>query len=183
MPDAALPPLVTLLGVSGSGKTTLAAALVGHWTAAGRRVGYVKHASHGFDMDRPGKDTARLTEAGAAGVAVVGPDGFAYLERRASVGPETIVARWFADRDVVVLEGFRSHGHPAVVVVGAAPPLTAVREARGRVLAVVAGPGGPDDATRAAAGAAPVFLRDDVAGLAAHLETALALPRGRRPAP
>jgi len=177
MPDTPRPALLSLLGVSGAGKTTLAAALVRHWAAAGRRVGYVKHASHGFDVDRPGKDTARLTEAGAAGVAVTGPGGFAYLERGAPVAPETIVARWFTDCDVVVLEGFRSHGHPAVVVVGAAPPLAAIREARGPVLAVVAGPNGPDDATRSAAGTALVFPRDDVAGLAAHLDAALGLAR------
>jgi len=169
------PALVSLLGVSGSGKTTLAAALVRRFTGAGRRVGYVKHASHGFDMDRPGKDTARLTDAGAAGVAVAGPDGIAYLERGVLASPDLLVARWFADRDLVVLEGFRSHGYPAVVLVGAALPATAVREARGPVLAVVAGPDGPDEATRGAAGSAPVFARDDVEGLATHLEAVLGL--------
>ena len=173
MPSPHRPALVSLLGASGSGKTTLAAALVRHWTASGLRVGYLKHASHGFEMDRPGKDTALLTEAGAAGVGVAGPDGVAYLERGTPAAPDTLVARWFADRDIVLLEGFRAHGHPAVVLVGPSDPATAVGEARGPVLAVVAGPDGPTDAVRRSAGAAPVFARTDVSTLAALLRTAL----------
>ena len=35
----------------------------------------------------------------------------------------------FADRDVVVLEGFRSHGSPTVVVAGEGNPRPALAEA------------------------------------------------------
>lgn len=130
MPPAS-PPVVSLLGPSGSGKTTLAAALVGRWTRQGRRVGYVKHASHGFDVDRQGKDSARVAEAGAVGVALTGPGGFAYLERGEPRDAREIVAAHFADRDVVVLEGFRGEGYPAVVLPGAQPAARALAEATG----------------------------------------------------
>jgi molybdopterin-guanine dinucleotide biosynthesis protein B len=166
------PVLLSLLGPSGAGKTSLAVVLVRRWTAAGLRVGYLKHASHGFQMDRPGKDSDRATAAGAAGVAVTGPGGFAYVERGESAEPEAILGRWFADRDVVVLEGFRTHGFPAVVLAGGQTASAAVAEARGPVLAVVIGRDGIE-AARAAWGGAPVFAPDDLDGLAAHLEVAL----------
>jgi molybdopterin-guanine dinucleotide biosynthesis protein B len=171
------PPVLSLLGPSGSGKTTLAAALVARWTRAGRRVGYVKHASHGFDVDRPGKDSARVTEAGAAGVALTGPGGFAYLERGEPLDPRAIVASHFADRDVVVLEGFRGAGFPAVVLPGGQPAERALAEATGPLLALAGE--GEDVAAAAAARGVPRFDRDAVDALAAHLERALGLGPGR----
>ena len=172
MPPAP-PPVVSLLGPSGSGKTTLAAALVGRWARQGRRVGYVKHASHGFDVDRPGKDSARVAEAGAVGVALTGPGGFAYLERGEPRDAREIVAAHFADRDVVVIEGFRGAGYPAVVLPGAQPAARALAEATGAVLAVVGD--GADAESAAAARAVPRFSRDDVDALGAHLERVLGL--------
>jgi molybdopterin-guanine dinucleotide biosynthesis protein B len=168
-----LPPVLSLLGPSGSGKTSLAVALVARWSAAGRRVGYLKHASHGFDVDRPGKDSARVAEAGAAGVALAGPSGFAYLERRAPRDPREVIGAFFSERDVVVLEGFRGAGFPAVVLPGEQPIERALAEATGPLLAVV-GEGLEVKRVGAARGVS-VFSREDVDGLAAHLEGALGL--------
>lgn len=168
------PVLLALVGPSGAGKTTLATALVRRWSAAGLRVGYVKHASHGFQMDRPGKDTDRVAGAGALGVAVSGPGGTAYLERTETRDPTALVARFFPAADLVVVEGFREAGLPAVVLTGDAEPAAAVAEARGTVLCVAA-PAGRLAATRACGRATTVFDRDDVVGIAAHLESALGL--------
>jgi molybdopterin-guanine dinucleotide biosynthesis protein B len=168
-----LPPVVSLLGASGTGKTTLATALVARWVRTGLRVGYVKHASHGFEVDRPGKDTDRVADAGAAGVAVTGPGGFALLERGAPHDPEDVVARHFADRDVVVLEGFRAHGLPAVVTAGEGDPRAALAAARGPVLALLVARA-PEEGARAA-GPVPVFAAAGTEALAAHLEEVLGL--------
>ncbi|MGB4765942.1 MAG: molybdopterin-guanine dinucleotide biosynthesis protein MobB, partial [Rugosibacter sp.] len=51
-------------GYSGAGKTTLLEALIPRFVAAGLRVSLLKHAHHHFDIDRPGKDSYRLREAG-----------------------------------------------------------------------------------------------------------------------
>ncbi len=177
MTQHAPPVLVALVGPSGAGKTTLAAALVRRWSAAGLRVGYVKHASHGFEMDRPGKDTDRVAGAGAAGVAVSGPSGTAYLERTESHDPLTLVARFFPTADVVVVEGFREAGLPAVVLTGDTEPAAAIAEARGKVLAAAA-PAPRLGAARACAGAVAVFDRDDIVGIAAHLEAVLRVGAG-----
>lgn len=170
MPDLR-PVVFSLLGPSGAGKTSLAARLVGHWRAAGLSVGYAKHASHGFDMDREGKDTWVLSSAGATGVAVTGPGGTAFVERGEPADVRALVARFFPACDVVVAEGFRDAALPAVVVASGAQAAEALATARGPVLALVT----PDGR---GAGADVVLARDDVAAVAARVEAAL-FPSGR----
>jgi molybdopterin-guanine dinucleotide biosynthesis protein B len=53
-----------IAGYSGSGKTTLLEKLIPQLTARGLKVSVIKHAHHGFDIDRPGKDSYRHREAG-----------------------------------------------------------------------------------------------------------------------
>jgi molybdopterin-guanine dinucleotide biosynthesis protein B len=164
------PPLVlALAGPSGAGKTTLAEHLVRTWSGVGLRVGYVKHASHGFQMDRPGKDSARLSASGAAGVAVTGPEGTAFLE---PVGPSTadrLVRRFFPDADVVVVEGFREEALPTVLIVGDASPIEIPGDDSGRVLAGY-GPSGRRAALEELLGDRPVFERSQLGGLVEYLD-------------
>ena len=168
------PALLSLLGPSDSGKTTLAVILVDRWTRAGRRVGYLKHASHGFEMDRPGKDTARALAAGGVGVAVTGPEGTAYLDRARVRDPRELVARFFPACDVCVLEGFRDAALPAVVIAGPEGEAAYLDEARGELLAVLAA---PDSAAARAAEErrVPCFGTDAVEDLVRRLEDRLAI--------
>ncbi|OYW28577.1 MAG: molybdopterin-guanine dinucleotide biosynthesis protein B, partial [Methyloversatilis sp. 12-65-5] len=55
-------------GYSGSGKTTLIEQLIPHFVLEGLTVSLIKHAHAGFDIDRPGKDSFRLREAGCTEV-------------------------------------------------------------------------------------------------------------------
>ena len=76
-----LPPAVAVVGLSGSGKTHVIAGLIRRLRARGLRPVAIKHAAHGFDLDRPGTDSQRLAEAGAAAVWLVGPgEGAARLQ-------------------------------------------------------------------------------------------------------
>ncbi len=52
-------------GWSGSGKTTLIEAIIPRLRKAGLRVVVLKHSLHGFELDRPGKDSDRFFQAGA----------------------------------------------------------------------------------------------------------------------
>jgi molybdopterin-guanine dinucleotide biosynthesis protein B len=165
--------LVSLLGDSGTGKTTLSVGLLARWRSSGLRVGYIKHASHGFDLDRPGKDSARASEAGAEGVVLTGPQGVAFQEQEPDLDPRRLVRRFLADRDVVVLERFRDAALPSVLVVGPRGPAVARAAARGQVLAYVRGAGSPPFASESAA--TPVFETEDLESLAAHLEARLRL--------
>ena len=63
------PLVVGVTGASGSGKTALVAGLLRRLAADGVRAAAVKHAAHGFALDRPESDSTRLAEAGAGIVA------------------------------------------------------------------------------------------------------------------
>ena len=47
---------IGLAGWSGAGKTTLIVRLIPELNLRGVSVSTIKHAHHGFDVDRPGKD-------------------------------------------------------------------------------------------------------------------------------
>ena len=100
--------VVHFIGPSGSGKTTLIEKLIRRLKAKGLRVGAVKHAHHGFTMDKPGKDSYRFRHAGAAAVSVVSPHATALLCRRP---PRQAPARWlmraYPHLDIILVEGFR----------------------------------------------------------------------------
>ena len=63
MPEAKAA-VVHIVGKSGAGKTRLVTRLVRELRRRGYSVGTVKHASHGFDPDRRGKDSWRHFAAG-----------------------------------------------------------------------------------------------------------------------
>jgi len=99
-----------IVGWSGSGKTTLIVALLPLLRARGLRVSTVKHAHHGFDMDRPGKDSYRHRAAGAAEVMVVSGARWALLHELE--GPEPPLSELLvrlARTDLVLVEGFKSY--------------------------------------------------------------------------
>jgi molybdopterin-guanine dinucleotide biosynthesis protein B len=107
-----------LVGRSGSGKTTLMVTLVAELRRRGLSVSTIKHAHHGFDMDRPGKDSWRHREAGAEEVMVVSGNRWALLaEIRDEPEPtlDDLLAR-MRPVDLVLIEGFHSHGHAMLEV-------------------------------------------------------------------
>ncbi len=67
------PPLVSIVGNSGAGKTTLLEKLIAAVTQRGFRVGTIKHDVHGFEMDKPGKDSWRHKQAGAVTTLISSP--------------------------------------------------------------------------------------------------------------
>lgn len=110
--------ILALVGRSGSGKTTLMERLLPHVRAHGLTVSTVKHAHHGFDIDKPGKDSWRHREAGAEEVLLISGGRWALLhEVRDEAEPvlEDLLAR-MAPVDVVLVEGFHSHGLPSIEV-------------------------------------------------------------------
>ncbi|MGO9744128.1 MAG: molybdopterin-guanine dinucleotide biosynthesis protein B [Roseiarcus sp.] len=107
-----------LVGRSGSGKTTLMTALIPTLVARGVTVSTVKHAHHGFDIDRPGKDSFRHREAGASEVMLVSDSRWALMHemRGEPEAPLTSLIARMAPVDLLLIEGFHSHRHPAIEV-------------------------------------------------------------------
>lgn len=67
------PPIISIVGFSGAGKTTLLEKLIPELTKRGYNVGTIKHDVHGFEMDRPGKDSWRHKQAGAVATIISSP--------------------------------------------------------------------------------------------------------------
>ena len=106
-----------IVGWSGSGKTTLLTALLPGLRAHGLSVSTVKHTHHGFDMDRPGKDTYRHREAGAHEVLVAAGSRWALLHE--VVGPEPplpALLERLDPVDLVLVEGYKTHPFPKLEV-------------------------------------------------------------------
>jgi len=114
-----IPPIVCVIGKKKSGKTLTAVGLVRELARRGHRVMSAKHGHH-FDLDTEGKDSWRHRhEAGAERVVVAGPDDLAVLggwDSRGERPLEELVARYLADGDIVVAEGFKTSAAPKIEV-------------------------------------------------------------------
>ena len=115
---AGSPPAVCVMGWSGSGKTTFLEKLIPVLTARGLRVSVVKHDGHGFEVDRPGKDTWRFTQAGAAAAAISGPNGWAVMSREDITLGDLL--RRLPPSDIVLVEGHKLSPLPKLQVYRAA---------------------------------------------------------------
>lgn len=104
-------------GYSGAGKTTLIEALLPRLADRGLRVGVVKHDAHQLAIDRPGKDTARFYDAGAAVVCAHDP-GQQFVRTRADgpARPREILVGLPADLDFVLVEGHKDAPLPKLVL-------------------------------------------------------------------
>jgi len=154
-----------LAGYSGSGKTTLLAGLVPRFVAMGLRVSLIKHAHHEFDIDRPGKDSYRLREAGCSEVLLVSGHRWALMhELRGAPEPslDEQLAR-MSDCDLVLVEGFK---HTPI------PKIEVYRPANGKPL--IAGMAIPDIVAVATDEAAAVLPRVEVPVLALDDHAAIA---------
>ena len=107
-----------IAGYSGSGKTTLIEKLLPELTRRGLKVSVIKHAHHGFDIDRPGKDSYRQREAGASEVMITCGQRWALLhELRAAAEPSLAgYLTRFSPCDLVLVEGFKNEPIPKLEV-------------------------------------------------------------------
>lgn len=165
-----------VFGISGwknSGKTGLTERLVSEFTRRGYRVSTIKHAHHDFDIDKPGADSFRHRQAGAAEVAIVSDRRFAIMhELRGEAEPplEAILAR-LAPCDLVLIEGYKREPVPKI-------------EAR-RLQSPGREPLAPNDPHIVAIAAdypvtdtlLPVFDLDDTASIADFVVTITGLPQ------
>lgn len=120
---ARLPPILAFAAPSGTGKTTLIEGVVRVLVGRGLKVAVLKADAHRVVLDRPGKDSWRFSEAGAASVAVMSAERLALFERfEGERSLMHVIDRLFPDAEIVLAEGFRSSGLPSVRVFRAGGP-------------------------------------------------------------
>ncbi|QWV94595.1 molybdopterin-guanine dinucleotide biosynthesis protein B [Geomonas oryzisoli] len=108
---------VSFVAKSGTGKTTLLEKVIIHLKERGYKVGVIKHDAHRFDIDHPGKDSYRLTAAGADTMLISSPEKLAIVKKHTQSPPiEELIETYFSDMDIVVTEGFKKSGMPKIEV-------------------------------------------------------------------
>ena len=160
---------IHIVGRKNSGKTTLVVDLVTVLREQGLCVGTVKHTHHQHQLDTPGKDSFRHSEAGAEVVGILTP-GVDAVFRKAKTSDTSAdrydqIAPLYSDCDLVVVEGDSQCAATKVEVWRDAvnePPLAQTDQS---ILAVVS-----DDAVSVDQ---PVWSRADVEAIATRVRETL----------
>lgn len=110
-------PIISIVGRTNSGKTTLVERIIPEFKKRGYRVGAIKHDVHEFEIDHEGKDTFRMSSAGADTVVIASNEKMAMVK---SIDHEYTIdemAAWlFPDVDIVITEGFKKQDKPKIEV-------------------------------------------------------------------
>ena len=109
-------PVISLVGKSGVGKTTALERIIREIKRRGYRVGTVKHDTHGFEMDKPGKDSWRHAQAGSDAVVVAGPRKMALIRKTDGEMPLEEIVELMGDLDLVITEGYKRGNRPKIEV-------------------------------------------------------------------
>lgn len=116
LPPARKQPIISFVGHSGSGKTTFIEKLIPLLVKAGLKVAIIKHDVHGFEMDKPGKDTWRHKKAGAAATMISSPTQIGLVMDVNYDHKPHELAPLFSFADVILTEGFKYGPYPKLEV-------------------------------------------------------------------
>ncbi len=110
------PPIISVVGYSGAGKTTLMEKLIGELTLRGYRVGSIKHDVHGFEMDKPGKDSWRHKQAGASTTLISSPRQIGMvMDVDHDHNPDEL-RKFFPHVNIILTEGYKKQSRPKVEI-------------------------------------------------------------------
>ena len=110
-------PIVSVVGKSGAGKTTFLEELIREIKRRGYRLAVVKHDTHGFEIDRPGKDTWRMAQAGSDVVVISSPEKMAMIKKTGRDLPLDEIAQFIGDDvDLILSEGYKREDKPKIEV-------------------------------------------------------------------
>ncbi len=109
-------PVISVVGKSNSGKTTYLEKLIPVIKSRGIKIGVIKHDAHKFDIDIPGKDSWRLTQAGADVMVISSAEKLAIIEKRKEdISLDEIVSR-IHDVDLILTEGYKAGTKPKIEI-------------------------------------------------------------------
>ena len=108
MSDNSAPPVLSVVGYTDSGKTTYLEKLIPALKKRGIKLCVIKHDAHSFDMDTPGKDSWRLTQAGADITVVSSPAKIAVIEKwEHEENLSALALRFKGKVDLILTEGYK----------------------------------------------------------------------------
>jgi len=110
-------PYVSIVGKSGSGKTSLIERLIKEFKRRGYRVASVKHCPHGMEIDKPGKDSWKFSQAGSDAVVFSSLDKLVFVK---NVDGDSSIAEILriigGDFDLVLIESYKKDRVPKIEV-------------------------------------------------------------------
>ncbi|MBU5425163.1 molybdopterin-guanine dinucleotide biosynthesis protein B [Tissierella pigra] len=110
-------PVFSVVGSkSNVGKTTVLCKIISELRNRGYRVGTIKHDVHGFEIDKPGKDTWLHAEAGANVVSISSPRKMAIIEQVEEEYTLDAVIEKIDNVDIIITEGYKNENKPKLEV-------------------------------------------------------------------
>ena len=157
-------PVVSVVGKSNCGKTTFLEKLIKEMKLRNYQLAVIKHDVHGFEMDKPGKDTWRHAQAGADIVCISSPQKMAMIKKvQRELSLDEVIAH-LDGVDIIFTEGYKREAKQKIEVFRKAvcgEPLCAKEE----LLAVASDTALYEDV--------PHFSLDDAGGMADFLAAKL----------
>ena len=110
-------PIISIVGSSDSGKTTLLEKILKELKNRGYRVATIKHNTHDFEIDQPGKDTWKHRQAGSDIVMICSPFKLAMIENTDKELSLDDLAGRAVGVDIILTEGYKKQNKPKIEVI------------------------------------------------------------------
>ena len=108
-------PVISFTAKSGTGKTTYLEKLLPLLRQHNLRIAVVKHDAHGFQMDKPGKDSYRLTQAGAEHMILTSENQTAAIFTHPGLNPDLdVLLGRIENVDFIITEGYKLGEHKKI---------------------------------------------------------------------
>ena len=109
-----MPQIIRIAGVSGSGKTTLIQQILAECRGRNISTACLKHSHHHLQL--PEKDSTRLFQASSDGSMVIGGNAISITLPLMNKTPQEWSCFLFPETDLVLVEGWREHPLPTVLL-------------------------------------------------------------------
>ncbi|SDZ16450.1 molybdopterin-guanine dinucleotide biosynthesis protein B [Tindallia californiensis] len=110
-------PVFSIVGKnSNTGKTTVMCHIIKALKKKGYRIATIKHDVHGFEMDKPGKDTWKHAQAGSDIVMISSPTKYAMIQRVEEEKKLEDLISTLSNVDLVITEGYKKENYPKLEV-------------------------------------------------------------------
>lgn len=113
-------PILGFAAFSGAGKTTLLAQLIPLLIQQHIHPGLIKHSHHNFQIDKPGKDSYKLRQAGASPIMLVSKYRRAVITEFKNPQEPCLADQLDAldqrHLDLILVEGFKSEHFPKIEI-------------------------------------------------------------------